>query len=165
MHIEAFAWIGETLARLPMPTDVLEIGARNINGTVRAWLPWARYIGVDLMPGPDVDVVADGADYQPLTPPDIVICAEVLEHSPRAQALVQHALAIVKPGGAVILTCAGPARAPHSAHDGGPLQPDEYYRGVSVEDITAWVHEVGGSVLDAQDHPSRGDVYVLALKG
>jgi hypothetical protein len=41
---------------------VLEFGSRNINGSVRPLFPYAsEFVGVDLVDGPDVDVVGDAA--------------------------------------------------------------------------------------------------------
>ena len=39
---------------------VLEIGSLNINGTVRIFFEDCTYIGVDLAPGKDVDLISKG---------------------------------------------------------------------------------------------------------
>lgn len=165
MHVEAYAWIAAALQGLQeLPATVVEFGAKNINGTVRTLLPEAEYVGVDIVPGPCVDIVADAADYLPPSAPDLVVCAETLEHAARADEIVRRAVQIVRPGGYVVLTCAGPARQPHSAVDGGPVRAGEYYRGVPIADIAQWVVEAGGEVVQTEDHPRRGDVYVLARR-
>jgi len=165
MHAEAYGWIAEALLRMPqLPNSVVEFGSKNINGTTRTLLPDTQYLGIDVAPGPCVDVVADAATFTPPFEPDVVICAEVLEHAEHADEIVKHALDIVKPGGYVILTCAGPRRTPHSGIDGAAVRPGEWYRGVPVTDIAEWVTAVGGLIIDAQNHPLRGDVYVMARR-
>ena len=83
MHPEARAFVAG-VARRAGARWVVELGARDLNGTVRDLFPSARgYTGVDLVAGPGVDVVADAADWRPREPaPDLVVCCEVLEHTP-----------------------------------------------------------------------------------
>lgn len=107
--------------------SVIEIGCRDVNGIVRDLFPHCRYMGIDLADGPGVDVVCDAADYVPPDLVDMVLCCEVLEHAERWQAVLLAAASWLRPGGRLIITCAGPGRPPHSAVDGGDLQPGEYY--------------------------------------
>jgi SAM-dependent methyltransferase len=65
---------------------VLEVGSRNINGSIRNHIESLQpdeYIGVDIAPGPGVDIICGiieldsrfgGASF------DLVICTEVIEH-------------------------------------------------------------------------------------
>ena len=65
MHPEARAFVAAAATRLP-PGPVVELGARDFNGSVRDLFPGApAYVGVDLAPGAGVDVVADAADWRP----------------------------------------------------------------------------------------------------
>ena len=123
MHAEVYRWIGEMIGKLPRPpASVLELGSRNINGTPRPLFEGVEeYVGVDVQPGPGVDIVADGVKYQHWEPSDLVLCCEVLEHTPAASALVANAVTLAAPGGHVLITCATHPRAAHSAVDGGAL--------------------------------------------
>lgn len=163
MHDEAFDWIDDVVTGLPAPAVVVEFGARNINGTARVMFPRdARYIGVDLVPGDGVDVVADAATYVPPEPADIVVCAEVLEHAPEAAQIVANAIRSTRPGGHVVITCAGPDRKPHSGLDGRALRDGEWYQGVALATLMEWIVAAGGDVVLAADCPDVGDVYALA---
>jgi len=133
MHAEAFAFVKQFSNEYPI--DVIEIGSRNINGTVRGLFPNARWTGLDLHPGPDVDVVCDMLDYTPPDSVDLIICCEVLEHAEQWKQMVSRAADWLKPGGRMIITCAGPGRLPHSHIDGCQLRPGEYYGNVSVKEL------------------------------
>lgn len=170
MHAEARAFVERMVRRLPPRTVVVEVGSRNVNGTIRDLFAGpCMYLGTDIEPGAGVDLVIDFAEPRNLWlalkdldhhQPDTVVCCEVLEHAPRAREIVRNALSLVTPGGYLILTCAAPGRAPHSAVDGGPLREGEYYRNVSGEDVTRWV--AGAPVLiEVEEHDPRGDLYML----
>jgi SAM-dependent methyltransferase len=104
---------------------VVEIGSRNVNGSVRPLFEGQDYTGVDALPGNDVDVVADGATFGETGAYDLGLCLETLEHAPTAPQVVANLCRIVRPGGLVIVTMATDPRTPHSAVDGRELRPDE----------------------------------------
>ena len=61
MHEAVTDWVGRWAA----PADrVLELGSRNINGSVRYLFAAAEYVGVDPVEGADVDIVGDGATIE-----------------------------------------------------------------------------------------------------
>jgi hypothetical protein len=161
MHQQAYEFIAARALDLGRVSFVLEVGARNINGSVRTLFDAARYVGIDVMPGPGVDVVASGAEYVPDASPDVIVCCEVLEHTAAASAIVAHALSLLPAGGVLLLTAAGPERAPHSAIDGGALRGNEHYRNIRVEDLEAWLPEGDRSIVH---DPIAGDVYARAVK-
>lgn len=146
MHHAAFSFIA---AHLPGDAvDVLEFGSRNINGTVRDLVPGTRFVGVDIVDGDGVDVVADcgttlhlGVNHKF----DVVVCAEVFEHaSDRAcLGMVENAHHWLRKGGVFIVTAAGPARVPHSAFDGAELRDGEFYRNVTSRKLTGWLERAG----------------------
>src|SRR5262245_12089589 len=100
MHAQALDFARRVLAA---PTPVTghrgEVGGRNVNGSVRSLVvETASYTGVDLMPGPDVDVVADGAAFVPAgeeRKPELVVCMETLEHTPAGKNIIANAAKIL----------------------------------------------------------------------
>ncbi|MCC7372530.1 MAG: glycosyltransferase [Chloroflexi bacterium] len=164
MHAECFAWVRNTIEQLPARRRVVEIGGRNINGSVRPLFAGAEYTAVDVAPGAGVDVVEDGATYQPEAPPDTVVCCEVLEHAPNAEQIVANAVRILAPGGLLILTCATDPRPPHSGHDGGGLQAGEHYRNVPMADVERWLRAAGVETVRGHVDTQRGDLMVEAWK-
>ncbi len=141
MHPAAEQFVRTALALAKAaPRHVYEIGSRDINGTIRHLFPAAEsYLGIDLMHGPGVDVVADGATYVPPFVPDCVVCCEVLEHAPDPAAVVRQAWAVLASGGLFVVTCATDPRPPHSGIHGMRLLPGEHYRNVSERDLRAMV--------------------------
>lgn len=164
MHAAAYNFVRSVVANHGPFDAVVEIGARNVNGTIRGLFFRAKtYVGTDISDGPGVDVVVDGADFTPDFTPDAVVCCETLEHTADAEAIVRNMVKIVAPGGFVIVTCAGPHRSPHSAVDGGPLQPGEYYGNVHPDDLKSWLESASGQTAVVTHDYQLGDVqgYVM----
>lgn len=162
MHAEALAFIGqEAITHGPFGA-VVEFGARDINGSPRSLFAARAYTGIDLTPGPGVDLVADARTWTPDAPVDAVVCAEVAEHCPQPCRLVEAAYRALVPGGVLILTAAAPPRAPHSAVDGGMIRPDEHYANIEPDDLRRWL--ASWSWSHVEHHPSRGDVYAVARR-
>ena len=157
MHAEARQFVAEQVERHGPFTFVVEIGSRDINGGVRDLFGDARYLGVDARPGPGVDVVADGATLTLDDEPDCIVCCEVLEHAADPAAIVANAISLLAPRGRLIITCATDPRAPHSAFDGGPLQPAETYANIQPDDLAAWIDPLVEVEIRVDDE--RGDLY------
>jgi SAM-dependent methyltransferase len=119
---------------------VVEVGSRNVNGSIRELVDAATYVGIDLEDGPGVDVVADCRFWEPPWKASLVLCCEVLEHAEDPQSVVDTCIGYLKPGGRLVLTCAGPGRAPHSGHDGGPVV-DEHYGNIEPDALEKWLAE------------------------
>jgi SAM-dependent methyltransferase len=148
-----------------LPHAVVDLGGRNINGSPRALIaPPCHYVSVDLVPGPGVDVVADAAAWWPPDGArfDLALCCEVLEHTPRAAAILAHAYDLLRPGGTLIVTAAGEGRAPHSAAIGGSLAPYEFYRNVTRGDLSAWLASY--DAVQMVENQAAGDIYAVARK-
>jgi hypothetical protein len=136
MHPEAYAYVADQCRLFVQPSmSVVEIGGRNINGTIRPLFTTEQYTAVDIAEGPGVDVIADGAEWQPAEPVHCVVCSEVLEHTPRVKDIINNAARMLRPQGRLIVTCAGPRRSPHSAVDGRELQPGEFYENISPDRV------------------------------
>jgi hypothetical protein len=163
MHAAAFEFVKWAVDHFAARGPVIEIGSRNINGSVRSLFAHCAppYIGLDIAPGPGVDQVADAATFAPAVKVQTVVCCEVLEHTPAVpQILHQIAHRMVAANGLIIITCATDGRAPHSARDGGPLQPGEFYRNCSPAAFESWAKAAGldGAVLATTP---AGDLYYV----
>lgn len=123
---------------------VLEVGSLDINGTVRDFFTNnSTYIGVDVGPGPGVDVVAQGQD---LTYDDgefdVTVSAECFEHNPYWKETFTNMARMTRPGGLVLFTCAGYDRPEHgtarSDVGSSPLTVSlgwDYYRNLAEKDF------------------------------
>jgi len=143
--------------------SVIEIGSRDINGSARAFWPNAQWIGLDLHPGPAVDVVCDAATYSPAEPVDLVVCCEVLEHAANWKELIAVASSWLKPDGRLIVTCAGPGREEHSAIDGEHrLLDGEHYRNLSASEVSQAMRDAGLGWIDSEQVGE--DIQAIAWK-
>ena len=122
---------------------VLEIGSLNINGTVRDFFEDCDYVGIDVGPGPGVDVVCQGQKYSaPNDSQDVCISAECFEHNPYWVATFQNMFRMCRPGGLVIMTCASTGRGEHGTPatrpGSSPLTCElgwSYYKNLTEEDF------------------------------
>lgn len=160
MHAEALNWFTERAERFGDLGVVVDVGGRNINGGLRHLFRAEQYTGVDLYPGPDVDVVCDIRAWVPPQPADVVLCAEVLEHADDAEGIVAACHKILKPGGVLLLSAAAPPRRPHSAIDGGAIRDGEHYGNIEPDMLRKWLSAF--SSCDITYRADVGDVYAEA---
>lgn len=134
MHEGARRFIAGTVACFGLELgSVIDLGGRDINGTVHSLFVTKPFV-IDIAPGPGVDVVADAADWVPDREFDVVLCTEVLEHTPRWPGIIRTAHNALRPGGVLILTCATHGRPPHGAATTFPLE-GEYYANVDPDAV------------------------------
>lgn len=89
---------------------VIDVGSYDFNGSIRplveSWQP-SEYIGVDLIPGPSVDIVCNADDLVAKFGKesfDVVICLEMLEHSQHYKRSISNLKNICKPQGTILIT-------------------------------------------------------------
>lgn len=115
------------LKRIPAPV-VIEIGTLRSNPDHpthhRDWAPHAAYYGgIDIVAGPDVDIVADAHHLEDAHIPgnvDAVIACSTLEHLARPWRAVPSMARLLKPGGRLYI------RTHHTFPEHG--YPDDYWR-------------------------------------
>lgn len=162
MHPGAFEFVGRYATSEAI--SVIEIGSRDINGSVRSHFTGAKWIGLDLYPGPGVDLVADALDHAVFEMVDLIICCEVFEHCSYWGEILNHVSAWLKPSGRIIITCAGLGRDPHSAIDGGELQPDEHYSNITQDQLAEELHYAGFVGINVSGNEHWKDTYAIAMK-
>lgn len=144
--------------------DVIEFGAYNVNGTIRPLFAECKsYIGVDARPGPGVDAVGDARDYGVSGAYDIAVSCEMLEHCPEPWRFFRNAWRVLRPGGALVVTCASETRAPHTNDGARGDLGGEYYGGVTSDDVLAWTDGLFSGreiVIDT----AVGDLYFFGRK-
>lgn len=85
---------------------VVELGAANVNGSIRSFAhSKAKYVGIDLAPGPGVDLVAECGSQLPIKPQsaDIVVATSVFEHDDFFWSTFIELLRITKNGGLIYI--------------------------------------------------------------
>lgn len=97
------------------PLVVLDLGSQDINGCYRplfALPPWT-YIGLDLAPGPNVDVIlSDPYDWGEIAPQsaDVIVAGQTFEHTEFFWETMRQIARALKPGGlcCIIVPSSGP---------------------------------------------------------
>src|ERR1700760_2532729 len=147
MHQSSLRHVEELLSRYATRAGILaDIGSMDVNGTYRHLFPDWRYIGVDMEPGPGVDIVARKPYRYPLASEsvDLVICGQAFEHMEYFWLGWLEICRIVKRGGLIFLLA--PSRGPEHRYpvDCWRFYPDGFralakWAGVEILEVsTDW---------------------------
>ena len=167
MHQQAYDYVQQVAEEHGPFQSVLDIGGRNVNGSPKELFPNAKYTVLDIMPGDNVDIVADAAEWNPGNREfDCVLSTETFEHTPRVKEIVFNIAKILRQGGRAIMTCASSPRMPHSGIDGQQLRKDEYYSNVEPEAMYQYMQDAGFEDIEVEKavHPDHGgDLYATGI--
>ena len=122
---------------------ILEIGSYNVNGSIRPFFPRSTYLGVDIIAGPDVDVVCPGEEVADLDETyDLTVSCECFEHNPKWCETFLNMHRMTKAGGIVLFTCATTGRLEHGTKRTLPTSSPgnqevgwNYYRNLTARDF------------------------------
>lgn len=124
---------------------VLDIGSLDINGNNRYLFENCIYMGLDLAPGKNVDIVAVAHEFNdPDASYDTIISTELLEHDMHYPKTLANIVRLLKPCGMFLFTCAAPGRAEHGTRRTAPFTspftskiPEwaDYYKNLAEQDI------------------------------
>src|SRR5262245_46874864 len=147
-HPEQQAFVASVRERYPLAFEpprrrALDVGSLDINGNNRMFFHDPVFVlGVDVVPGANVDLVhpahaltfSDGFF-------DTIISTECLEHDLHWCDTLRNCYRMLRSGGLMVLTCAGPGRPEHGTerskpHDAPGLPWPWYYRNLSADDLT-----------------------------
>jgi hypothetical protein len=120
--------------------NVIDIGSLNINGCNHSLFSRnSTYIGVDIVKGKNVNIVSKGHEYLQTVwwkglCIDTIISTEALEHDIHYKETLEWMYKALRPGGLLLITCAGDGRKEHGTHDhfpGDSPMTNDYYCNVS----------------------------------
>lgn len=116
-HKEQVDYVNRVKKELPdffNNKKVLGVGTFNVCGTEDEFFDDCEYYGLDLGPGPGVDIVCPAQDYDaPDNSYDVVISCECFEHNPFYKETIINIIRLLKPGGLFLFTCATTGRPVH----------------------------------------------------
>lgn len=124
---------------------VLDIGSLDINGNNKELFTNCLYLGVDILPGNNVDVISKGHELSlPSEVADFIVSTECFEHDKYYQETFKNILRLLKPGGLLMFTCATTGRpehgTPRTTPQDSPLTSQfqdwcDYYKNLTAEDF------------------------------
>lgn len=154
---------------------VLDTGSLDINGNNRDYFEDSFYIGVDVGPGKNVDLVSSIHELKFRNEFfDTIISTESLEHDPTYYLTLNNIYRMLKSGGLFLFTCASTGRPEHGTFrtDNGyanPLMMDipiwaNYYKNLTEDDIRFCldINNCFTSYEFSTIHP--GDIYFWGIK-
>jgi hypothetical protein len=104
---------------------VLELGSRNINGSVREVFNNCEWVGLDWCVGNDVDVVCKNHDYKGTKDYfDVLISFSTFEHDFYWIESIEHNLEFLKKGGLILFSWCGMSSSPHGMNYGSNLDKE-----------------------------------------
>ncbi len=171
---------------------VLDIGSFDVNGNEAPWFDDCEFIGLDLLPGPGVDVACPANEYDaPDETFDTIISCECWEHNPFYKESILNAIRMLKSGGYFIWSCATTGRPVHGTASQDEIDKtqgvtaqgnkitewktmpnvekedwdNEYYKNVTEEDIRSFcdVDEIFSS-YKFEVEPNHCDLYFWGIK-
>ncbi len=120
---------------------ILEVGSLDVNGNMRDLFNFSKnYMGIDLIKGPNVDLVMDGAQIDSLKDKfDIVISCECFEHAKNWKTIFEKMCKISKDNSFVVISVASTGRIEHGTERSGnwqsPGNKDDYYLNLTENDF------------------------------
>lgn len=167
MHDSVMAWVGRKVQQYALNDPafkVLEVGSRDVNGTVRPLFSGVcSYAGLDMQAGPGVDVVANSHllstdAIKSIEPPyDVVVSTEMLEHDAAFWRSLQGMGKVLKPGGYLLLTARGNGFPKHD-------YPHDMYR-FTTESFRFLIEDVAQcDVLEVIEDPGPPGVFGLGRR-
>jgi SAM-dependent methyltransferase len=160
MDSDAYVLMESLLQRAPADTrSVLDVGSFDVNGTLkplasqRGW----TYVGIDVRPGPNVDVLASDPFHYQFGDNvfDVVMCSGMLHNVSRPWLLIPEMARVLRPGGLLAIVC------PWSL--GLSQYPRDYFR--VMPDGMEELFSLAGCLRDCEIKIASGrDVTATAIK-
>ncbi|MFA5013929.1 MAG: methyltransferase domain-containing protein [Actinomycetota bacterium] len=145
-HLEN-KWKDELKQKFPQyfnNVKVLDIGSADMNGTNKGWFDNCEYIGLDIAPYKNVDVVSIAHEYNvPDESFDVVCSTSELEHDMYWRKTLKKMVALLKPNG--LMWFSTPSQwSEHGTKTNNPADSltskldsewADYYKNLTIEDI------------------------------
>jgi len=143
---------------VPVGSTVLDIGSGDINGTYRGLFPGRKYIGVDVCPGKNVDIIMGSKEWDDLSDVDVIISGQTLEHVEDIPKLLNSLYKILKDNG--IICEIAPS-------DGPPHYYPIWVGNFSIERMTKVMTDAGFEIISCKisDVGTWKDCCCIAKKG
>lgn len=147
---------------------VYDFGSLDINGNNRQLFREADYIGIDILEGPNVDVVGHAHEVDLPGLADVCISGEMLEHDVHWAESIKAMARWCRPGGLVLFSCAARGRPEHGTRRTTPKDSPgtlDYYRNLMQHDVEGAVPLADlFSAWEFEYNPWPGDLYFWGIR-
>ena len=146
--------------------NVVDFGSKDYNGSLKSLFTNSEYIGVDISPGRNVNVVSAAHNYSVNIPTyDTVVSGEMLEHDEYWKKSLKKMYDILLPEGLLVISCAGKDRPEHGTkrtdgHLYGTTQ--DYYMNLEPKHIRQVLKE--SMFQDSECFDYNQDTYFYNIK-
>jgi SAM-dependent methyltransferase len=176
MHVEACHFLTYVFNTFQVKANakVLDVGSGDINGNNRVFFPTQAYIGCDVAPGRNVDIVSPCHLLEFSNEFDVIISSECFEHDMYYQKSMQNIVTMLKPGGLFTFTCASTGRPEHGTlrttkHHSFTTQLNDdawgdYYKNLADRDVTEAIDLSQFSYCRMYCNPIIHDLYFVGIK-
>lgn len=164
MHSQVWCFVEGNLDKLQ--GRVLEVGSRNVNGSVRDLVPHA--VGTDMEKGRNVDEVCAAENLLTRFGPetfDAVMSFDAFEHIKDWRACITNMWGVLKTGGYLVMTMAHQNKGRHA-------YPDDYWRASwehikqifpDAEDMEEFGPSMGWTVKKAGPLPDLAAIHLIEV--
>lgn len=152
--------------------SILELGSYDVNGSIRTIFDnTSKYVGLDLIKGPGVDIVYDGKNIPINQEFDLCISCECFEHNPNYFENFIKMIELAKKDGLVVFTCASIGRREHGTTDSnfrsspGSMKKWNYYKNLKKSHFTKRINleKLFYKFLFFENYVSK-DLYFIGIK-
>lgn len=184
MHLEARQFLLRIAKLLPQyftGVEVIDIGSGDVNGNNRhLFSDLKKYIGVDVVKAPNVDLVCKAKDIPANTGLfDTVVSSECFEHDNQVMQTLNRILSLIKPGGLFVFTCASIGRREHGTKRCGATESysqkmsfdhrqewyPNYYQNLSMDDIFRMIDfQSYFTTINMEYNESSRDLYFYGIR-
>lgn len=149
MHPTSMATMKNFIEKYDLINDhvVLDIGSYNHNGSYKELFKSGSslYLGIDIVPGPNVDIILGSKIWDWLAPVDAIISGQTLEHVEDVPSLLAKLKEKIKLDGLLCLI---------APSEGPPHDFPSWYRNYSIESMSNFVKDAGFEVISCTIDPS-----------
>ena len=154
--------------------SVIDFGSLDVNGTLKDLFENSKYIGVDIHPGKNVDIVSQAHGLNRATHGialvDTVVSGEMLEHDEYWYLSLMNMYTLLRPGGLIAISAAGPTRPEHGTRNSGNNEQNlwgtspDYYKNITKEMIKDFASKVNFKEWSSMYSPNQDDIYFYGIK-
>lgn len=146
---------------------VIDCGSLDVNGSLKDLFTNCYYVGVDIAPGNNVDIVSTihALNFKDETF-DVVVSAEMFEHDEYWKESLQKMYDMCKKGGLIAISCAGKGRAEHGTTRTGAIwgTSNDYYMNIEPHHIQEIFTDNMFTSKEYQENQNTKDTYFYGIK-